>query len=1108
MTTVVGSVSDIVLDESRRRLYVINNNANRMEVYSLPPNPIRLVATVNTDQFPLMAAMSRDRNLLYVTAHNSSSLSVIDLNTLRVVRTPSLPARPEGIAIGGDDKVLISTIGTGPGNSQNTLLIYDPNNNGSIDTVVVVPPTPQAPPGAPPAGRAFLANRSVLAPTPDGSLIIGVNIPSNTQRVVFVYEVASGTILRSRIVNNISDVLTIAPDGKTFMSGLTLFDTSTLEVLAQQNLANAPYPIPANTNFNTVQNQGGSIFSPDGGTLYSAFNVAPQQVPAPRPNIGQLMVNDPENLLINMAFQTVENLAGKMVITSDGGTIYAISESGFAQLQVGTAAQNPILDLAQSLTLLQNDQCGVTSDQRRIRLLVNNAGRGRMTVSAQVLQTTPAGAAGLGGVGGPGGGLPGGGVIIPLLPILPGVPGAGGNQGALPGFGGLGGAQNNTAMNQTAPTFRVTNTPEGSVIDLTFNSNNSRTLGTVTPVDLLIQSNEAINIPNRLRVMQNNHNAETGTDIRTLSVGVSANEALEDITYDSVRQRVYIANSGMNRIEVFDAKTKQFMNPIKVGQLPRSMAISPDGTTMYVANTGGENLSVIDLTQGKVTGRLRFPPLPFNATSALVTPSVVAATIRGPLVIMNNGSIWHGVGNDLLPRTSNGIIGTANLAAPRSVAATPNGEYAMVVAGNGFVYLYDNASDDFVQGRQIFTNPIQGYYGPVSAGPNGRYFLVNGTVLNPALTPTGSAGSAEVATGRGVPGGGNQQATTTVPRPVSAVVALNNTSYLRFTQPIRVQQGNATATDLPVIEVADSTTGNIVRQFTAIEGPISTVTGTQRANISGRQMAVDSTGTTAYVISASGLSVIPLDVQPPAERPQFTQQGSLANMANGAAALSPGTLVTINGRNLAASEKSEAPLPSVLGGVCVTMNNRPMPLIQTSPTQITAQVPYELAAGRYPVVVRSIDKKTSSVNTALATLTKYSPAVLVDVESKQAAIYFKDDGSPVTRNNPASRDKRLLMYAIGLGPTKGSTITSGLPTPASPVAKTDPVEVFFGDPRFSQAGIVVESSHLMPGLVGVYELQLYVPGNHLKGDNLDVTVRIGGVSSPTKGPLDPVVAVQ
>src|SRR5258708_5350730 len=135
VTAVGGSVSDILIYESRRRLYLVNSNSNRLEVYSLPPNPIRLINTVNTDQLPLTMAMSPDGSRLYITCYNSSSLNVVDLNTLRVVDRPNMPARPEGIAIGNDGRALISTIGTGRNNSQNTLLPYNPAT-ASLNTLV------------------------------------------------------------------------------------------------------------------------------------------------------------------------------------------------------------------------------------------------------------------------------------------------------------------------------------------------------------------------------------------------------------------------------------------------------------------------------------------------------------------------------------------------------------------------------------------------------------------------------------------------------------------------------------------------------------------------------------------------------------------------------------------------------------------------------------------------------------------------------------------------------------------------------------------------------------------------------------------------------------
>jgi hypothetical protein len=152
-----------------------------------------------------------------------------------------------------------------------------------------------------------------------------------------------------------------------------------------------------------------------------------------------------------------------------------------------------------------------------------------------------------------------------------------------------------------------------------------------------------------------------------LAVNAASNEGLFDMVTDNARQRLYIANSGMNRVEVFDIRTQEFLAPVKVGQLPHSLAIGTDGITLYVANSGGETISVVDLDRGTQTGLIRFTPLPFNSNAALVTPNLIAAGLQGPQVVMSNGSLWRVVGNQALPRSSTGRLRDRHNAA-RSVS--------------------------------------------------------------------------------------------------------------------------------------------------------------------------------------------------------------------------------------------------------------------------------------------------------------------------------------------------------------------------------------------------------------------------------------------------------
>ena len=114
----------------------------------------------------------------------------------------------------------------------------------------------------------------------------------------------------------------------------------------------------------------------------------------------------------------------------------------------------------------------------------------------------------------------------------------------------------------------------------------------------------------------------------------------------------------------------------------------------------------------------------------------------------------------------------------------------------------------------------------------------------------------------------------------------------------------------------------------------------------------------------------------------------------------------------------------------------------------------------------------------------------------------------MSQENPAQRDQPIVMYAVGLGATTGGRVTSGNPAPSSPLAETADLKVFFGNPLFKQSEVIVDFSGLTPGYVGLYQLNLRVPGFHEKGDALPITIRIGGVDSPTTGPVVPLIAVE
>jgi DNA-binding beta-propeller fold protein YncE len=129
---ITGGVSDLTLDDNRNVLYLVRSLPyDRIDIFSTTQR--RVLSSVPTDRNPLAAAMSRDGNFLYVVCYDAASLNIVDLraNPPAVVRKISLPARPEAVAVGADERVLITTIGSGANNLLNTLLLFDPNADQS-----------------------------------------------------------------------------------------------------------------------------------------------------------------------------------------------------------------------------------------------------------------------------------------------------------------------------------------------------------------------------------------------------------------------------------------------------------------------------------------------------------------------------------------------------------------------------------------------------------------------------------------------------------------------------------------------------------------------------------------------------------------------------------------------------------------------------------------------------------------------------------------------------------------------------------------------------------------------------------------------------------------
>ena len=79
-----------------------------------------------------------------------------------------------------------------------------------------------------------------------------------------------------------------------------------------------------------------------------------------------------------------------------------------------------------------------------------------------------------------------------------------------------------------------------------------------------------------------------------------------DIAVDSVRRNVYVSNINKNQLEAWSySSTLSPLPAVSVGAMPWGMAIDNSGSLLLVANSGGTNISKVNLLQRREDGRVK-----------------------------------------------------------------------------------------------------------------------------------------------------------------------------------------------------------------------------------------------------------------------------------------------------------------------------------------------------------------------------------------------------------------------------------------------------------------------------------------------------------------------
>ena len=126
----------------------------------------------------------------------------------------------------------------------------------------------------------------------------------------------------------------------------------------------------------------------------------------------------------------------------------------------------------------------------------------------------------------------------------------------------------------------------------------------------------------------------------------------------SAQARVYVSNNGDNTVSEIDTSTNTVVATIHVGSGPEGVAVTPDGTRLYVANDGGA-VWVINTSNNSVVAKVTVGGDPYG----------VAITPDGTRVYVTED---NGAAVSAIDTSSNTVIAKIIVPAiPSGVAISP-----------------------------------------------------------------------------------------------------------------------------------------------------------------------------------------------------------------------------------------------------------------------------------------------------------------------------------------------------------------------------------------------------------------------------------------------------
>jgi uncharacterized protein (TIGR03437 family) len=235
------------------------------------------------------------------------------------------------------------------------------------------------------------------------------------------------------------------------------------------------------------------------------------------------------------------------------------------------------------------------------------------------------------------------------------------------------------------------------------------------------------------------------------------------------------------------------------------------------------------------------------------------------------------------------------------------------------------------------------------------------------------------------------------------------------------------------------------------------------------------------------------------QTPSITQ-GGIINAATFTSPVTPGSLISIFGSNLAGSlaQADSIPLSTSLNSVSVTINGIPAPLLFVSSGQINAQVPWEANGATTASVVVTRNGQQSTAQTG--PMGPFAPGIFAQ---NNIAIAINSDGTiaapagaiPGITTHPAkvADPGGLVILCTGLGATTPGGVTGAASLDALRYATTYPT-VLVGGQAVSPSNVVFAG--LSPQFVGVNQVNVFLAAGTPTGNAVPLQLQVGGITTP------------